>query len=194
MGSEYYTNEELKLYHKELKQSLKVFTKGFDFDFEIDNESFMWNRESGPHFIINFCLSKQNNNNYLELITLINKARPRTTNEVSLYYSNELSDYIFKTKVCISDPSLFLDYCVYMEFNFLTIKNIFPVDYKKYILSSEFRKLRNKILNERGYNCERCSSSKNLQLHHLTYQRLGLELENDLIILCQKCHKEIHHI
>lgn len=64
--------------------------------------------------------------------------------------------------------------------------------YPDYIKSDEWRIVRNRILNTRGYKCERCNSRKNLQIHHLTYERLGKEEDNDLIILCQACHELVH--
>lgn len=33
-----------------------------------------------------------------------------------------------------------------------------------------------------------------LEVHHLTYERLGQELDDDLIVLCDRCHCEQHGI
>ena len=41
--------------------------------------------------------------------------------------------------------------------------------------------------------CERCGYKPwkpNLQVHHLTYERIYEEKLEDLILLCPKCHKE----
>jgi len=64
--------------------------------------------------------------------------------------------------------------------------------YKKYIQSEIWRSFRNRIFKKRGFKCELCDSKKNLQLHHITYERIGKEDENDVIILCQECHKKAH--
>lgn len=42
--------------------------------------------------------------------------------------------------------------------------------------------------------CERCGHDKvqHLQVHHLTYARLGRELETDVATLCRDCHKSAH--
>ncbi len=43
------------------------------------------------------------------------------------------------------------------------------------------------------YTCARCGrikSAANLQVHHLTYERLGNELPSDLQVLCHACHWE----
>lgn len=31
-----------------------------------------------------------------------------------------------------------------------------------------------------------------MQIHHLTYERLGAELDEDLIAICEKCHRAMH--
>lgn len=33
-----------------------------------------------------------------------------------------------------------------------------------------------------------------LEVHHLTYERLGREADDDLIVLCPSCHREQHGI
>jgi len=39
--------------------------------------------------------------------------------------------------------------------------------------------------------CERCvKKSEALEVHHLTYERFGHELDSDLQALCHPCHKE----
>jgi 5-methylcytosine-specific restriction endonuclease McrA len=76
-------------------------------------------------------------------------------------------------------------------------------DYEtKYLLSPHwiaFRKLAFEAQRRRlGYNCcEHCpqeerSKEAKLQVHHLTYERLGSELLEDVIIICDGCHDKIH--
>ena len=48
-------------------------------------------------------------------------------------------------------------------------------------------------LRQAKWRCERCQSKLNLQVHHTTYARLGMELDADLEALCRTCH-EGHHI
>ena len=48
-----------------------------------------------------------------------------------------------------------------------------------------------------GYKCEVCGSTKNLNVHHRTYIIHGVEhdsevIEKDLMLLCGKCHQEVH--
>jgi hypothetical protein len=66
--------------------------------------------------------------------------------------------------------------------------------YIEYINSNEWKSKRQKLFEKRGRFCEKCASMKRLQLHHLTYKRLGNELETDLMILCNSCHKKEHNL
>lgn len=42
--------------------------------------------------------------------------------------------------------------------------------------------------------CEHCHIRKAEQGHHLTYDRLGCELPEDLLAVCRLCHEELHGI
>lgn len=67
-------------------------------------------------------------------------------------------------------------------------------EYSKYLLSPEWGLIRQRLFTERGKKCERCSSNKILQIHHLTYERIFKEEMSDLLILCKKCHEKEHRI
>lgn len=41
--------------------------------------------------------------------------------------------------------------------------------------------------------CEKCRSTKRLQVHHKTYERLGHEKMSDLKLLCNSCHGKEHN-
>lgn len=44
-----------------------------------------------------------------------------------------------------------------------------------------------------GFKCVFCKSTENLNVHHLTYDRIGNEnVRHDLVTLCQDCHKKLH--
>jgi hypothetical protein len=42
--------------------------------------------------------------------------------------------------------------------------------------------------------CQKCGYNKqqHLQVHHLTYKRLGREMPEDVVTLCAYCHREAH--
>lgn len=64
--------------------------------------------------------------------------------------------------------------------------------YDIYMRSPGWRMKRRQILEIDGNCCRRCGSSERLEVHHLTYRRLGAELPEDLITLCHRCHMKGH--
>ena len=62
--------------------------------------------------------------------------------------------------------------------------------YLTYLDSAEWRARRCEIIEARGAECESCGADDEmLELHHLTYERLGNELDEDLVLLCERCHR-----
>lgn len=41
--------------------------------------------------------------------------------------------------------------------------------------------------------CRRCGTEGRIALHHRTYVRLTVELDADLVPLCEPCHSDLHH-
>lgn len=67
--------------------------------------------------------------------------------------------------------------------------------YAEYLDSPFWKTTRMEKIKRVGCNCEQCNSAYNLSVHHLTYRNLGHEdIDNDLIVLCQECHQEVHII
>lgn len=64
--------------------------------------------------------------------------------------------------------------------------------YLAYLNSPEWRKQRNRALKLADYKCARCGSKRRPHVHHLTYERLGKEWDQDLEVLCESCHKGEH--
>ena len=46
-------------------------------------------------------------------------------------------------------------------------------------------------MNKYGYRCVLCFKPA-VNIHHLTYDRVFLEDERDLIALCKNCHEFVH--
>jgi 5-methylcytosine-specific restriction endonuclease McrA len=68
--------------------------------------------------------------------------------------------------------------------------------YEDYINSPAWTKKRTEKMIEAKYKCEECGASRMdiyLQVHHLSYDRLGREEMRDLLVLCENCHKKKHH-
>jgi hypothetical protein len=64
--------------------------------------------------------------------------------------------------------------------------------YHAYLLSPEWRALRRRIMERDRYRCRECSQQEAEQVHHLTYDRAGHELDDDLISVCIPCHARLH--
>jgi 5-methylcytosine-specific restriction endonuclease McrA len=60
--------------------------------------------------------------------------------------------------------------------------------YLAYMISEAWHARRLLALYKAGYRCQICGSREHLQVHHNNYERLGHELDSDLIVLCQDCH------
>lgn len=66
------------------------------------------------------------------------------------------------------------------------------VDYNEYMESDAWANKRFERLKKDNFQCQMCGSAKNLNVHHVTYERLGNEDMNDLVTLCNKCHSKVH--
>lgn len=71
--------------------------------------------------------------------------------------------------------------------------------YAEYLETTEWRARRFHVCRDRGYSCQRCGAYRSLErhklhVHHLTYERRGCELPEDLELLCEGCHQAEHGI
>ena len=62
-------------------------------------------------------------------------------------------------------------------------------DRSKYMASREWRLKRREVIKRAENLCERCHLAKIANIHHLTYERLGAEILEDLLGLCRECHE-----
>lgn len=73
-------------------------------------------------------------------------------------------------------------------------KPCFKDFYGLYINSDRFKKKRRNRIEIDGHRCKICGSPINLQVHHITYERIGFEDMDDLVTVCKKCHKGLHNL
>ncbi len=70
--------------------------------------------------------------------------------------------------------------------------------YKDFLKTPYWKAIREKKLRDAGFKCQLCGrSGVSLKVHHNTYKNHGYEhrfnvMEEDLIVLCDECHKKIH--
>lgn len=68
-------------------------------------------------------------------------------------------------------------------------------DYQQYIASPAWRARRLRFLRRLPIEaCSACGSTDGVDLHHMTYERLGAEDDGDLVALCRTCHTAVHQL
>ena len=102
--------------------------------------------------------------------------------------------YIWKNKESTAPPiSIKWDYTpeskTRPKFGNMFMSNI---DKKLYMRSEQWKELKLQVLTLQNNQCKLCSSTKDLHLHHLTYERLGEEELSDFVVLCSVCHQLQH--
>lgn len=67
--------------------------------------------------------------------------------------------------------------------------------YQAYINSPAWEAKRRQALKTHGRFCRGCGRAEvSLHVHHRTYERLGDEQPQDLVILCGVCHAGVHQL
>lgn len=64
--------------------------------------------------------------------------------------------------------------------------------YYDYLKSDIWKTKRRRLIEKAGLRCQICGSATNLNVHHITYDRLLHEDDEDLIVLCNSCHEKAH--
>lgn len=67
------------------------------------------------------------------------------------------------------------------------------IEYEEYLLSQQWQDKRAVKLRAHPA-CQLCSFPYELNVCHLTYERLGDERDEDLVVLCRSCHSRHHFI
>jgi hypothetical protein len=70
-------------------------------------------------------------------------------------------------------------------------KRMSELPYSDYLQSDWWAYVRNEKLRTHR-DCQICSSSINLNVHHRTYETIGREAQGDLLVLCYLCHAKFH--
>lgn len=66
------------------------------------------------------------------------------------------------------------------------------IGYAVYLATPWWQRRRKEAIKRAGGKCRRCGRVNRLQVHHKTYERLGCELDADLLVLCRMCHRKEH--
>lgn len=66
-------------------------------------------------------------------------------------------------------------------------------DYSQYMKSAEWFHKRQQVILRSDGKCEAIGcTNEAVEVHHMTYQRLGNENLEDLRAVCRECHRKIH--
>jgi 5-methylcytosine-specific restriction endonuclease McrA len=64
--------------------------------------------------------------------------------------------------------------------------------YSSYLKTNHWACIRAFALERAHHQCALCPTTSPLDVHHRSYQRLGFEAPEDLIVLCRECHDRHH--
>lgn len=64
--------------------------------------------------------------------------------------------------------------------------------YKEYIRSPAWKERRKQFFGKYGKRCVICRGDRNIGLHHISYENLGSEPDEDLVALCWQHHGQYH--
>lgn len=67
------------------------------------------------------------------------------------------------------------------------------IKYREYLISKKWEGYKNAIHYIYNDQCYICGSTKELHVHHKTYDRIYHEDLDDLILLCKYCHEKVHY-
>ena len=66
--------------------------------------------------------------------------------------------------------------------------------YRDYMISPQWAAKRKAAVARAGNTCQRCGRRNcRIEIHHLTYVRLGQERPEDLVAVCTDCHRHLDH-
>jgi 5-methylcytosine-specific restriction endonuclease McrA len=80
-----------------------------------------------------------------------------------------------------------------LQFDNERMRFLVTMPYRDYLKTPEWHERRKEHLVKAFCRCQVCNASQiRLEVHHRTYERRGYERYEDLIVLCDKCHKLFH--
>jgi len=68
------------------------------------------------------------------------------------------------------------------------------IKYEDYLNTEHWLHFRREALKFYNNECAICGKKYTLEVHHKTYDNRGRETFNDIIVLCDSCHKKVHEI
>ena len=95
-------------------------------------------------------------------------------------------------KKVIPEPEIKIDFNSLDDYGKL-IYYLKSMPYDEYLETEHWKHFRNEALKWAGHKCQLCNKEDTtLVIHHKTYENRGRETFNDVIVLCEDCHKLVH--
>lgn len=108
------------------------------------------------------------------------------------------------------NPDMFWNQNIKMRDRYASVSNAFvnwsvveehikAMKYNDFLNTPYWKAVAYEVKRKRNFRCELCGSNNKLAVHHKTYENHGKEhiswvMKNDLIVLCDSCHKKFHDI
>jgi|GEM_PF-4606278 len=73
-----------------------------------------------------------------------------------------------------------------------TWSEIYKQYHRRVLNSNHWIRVKLQAISEAKYRCQLCNAKGHLHVHHRTYENLGNESTDDLIVLCNNCHAKHH--
>lgn len=96
---------------------------------------------------------------------------------------------------CVRPEEIQQSYKMFRDAMDVTAANVLAcckMPYSDYLKSDRWTVVRDKRLAVDNYRCQECGDSEFLSVHHETYENRGLESLDDLVTLCDTCHRKRH--
>jgi len=78
------------------------------------------------------------------------------------------------------------------ETGYMTFEEANAMPYSEYLETQHWQNVRKRALRRAKYKCQLCNRDGTLHTHHKTYETLGCEQNDDVIVLCEECHARHH--
>lgn len=165
--------------------SEQKFELSCNFLLEDDMQDILWN--FGPEYVLACLWAKA---------MLIKRGSELTIKDIERIAHNCKVDQIL-LDVALGYCEFFesdKDYYWLKENRIEEIESLKALPYNEYLKSDYWKKISYMVKSEAGFKCAKCGSSKRLEVHHLSYEHKGDEMNHleDLVCLCHECHSKEH--
>lgn len=122
-----------------------------------------------------------------QYITEVKDREKKYIKQGGKFFSERIHDYLGVEKT-----KKITEYSVEMDLYTQLIKKFNNMDYVDYLNTEHWKHFREQVFIFYNRECQVCKSKAGLNVHHKTYENRGRETFNDIILLCNECHKKIH--